>query len=202
MQQETPYYYHKLSELVNRDGYWPNLSDMQVEALKELDALLLSHPKIELNYPDLEHRKLRLLRFLRARDFNVKAACDMIKADTSWRNSPDMMSFSKLSPKQVLGLEDLSEFFVYFPTWIQGFDRQNRPVAYRKFGNFRISKVLELTKMENLIKFHGWESEQVIRYMNWRSKEYMCNIETFLTIVDAEGVYLFSSSLCYILMLT
>jgi CRAL/TRIO domain len=68
-----------------------------------------------------------------------------------------------------------------------GFDKQNRPISWRKFGQFEIWNILKLTSMQQLINFHAWESEQLLRLMHDKSKETGSNIETFTVVVDASG---------------
>lgn len=41
--------------------------------------------------------------------------------------------------------------------------------------------------MQQLINFHAWESEQLLRLMYQKSKETGVNIETFTVIIDASG---------------
>lgn len=41
--------------------------------------------------------------------------------------------------------------------------------------------------MQQLINFHAWESEQLLRLMYQRSKETGVNIETFVVVIDASG---------------
>lgn len=41
--------------------------------------------------------------------------------------------------------------------------------------------------MQQLINFHAWESEQLLRLMHDKSKETGSNIETFTVVVDASG---------------
>ena len=41
--------------------------------------------------------------------------------------------------------------------------------------------------MQQLINFHAWESEQLLRLMYEKSKETGKNIETFTVVVDASG---------------
>ena len=42
-----------------------------------------------------------------------------------------------------------------------------------------------MTTMENLIRFHAWESEIALRQM--RDPQRGVNIETFTVVIDAEG---------------
>lgn len=41
--------------------------------------------------------------------------------------------------------------------------------------------------MKQLINFHAWESEQLLRLMHEKSQETGYNIETFTVIIDAAG---------------
>lgn len=68
-----------------------------------------------------------------------------------------------------------------------GYDKQRRPISWRKFGQFEIWSILKLTSMKQLINFHAWESEQLLRLMKDKSEETGCNIETFTVVVDAQG---------------
>jgi hypothetical protein len=141
----------------------------------------------ELNFnTDNEIELLKVFRFLRARKFNVDQTMDMIRADVKWRSECNRLSLRQQTAFEVLEC-DLSLVYKYFPTWIQGYDKQHRPVSYRQFGKFEIWSILKLTTMQKLINFHAWESEQLLRLMHERSKETGLNIETFTVIVDASG---------------
>jgi CRAL/TRIO domain/CRAL/TRIO, N-terminal domain len=181
--EESPLY-HSKSELKEKAGYYPNINDKQLRAFKELGTRM-SDEHVELP-DDGESQTLRLLRFLRARNFNVSKAFDMIKADTIWRNSIDMNSLRLQTAEEVLGC-DTATFYTFFPTWIQGYDKQSRPIAWRQFGKFEIWSLLRITTMERLIRFHAWESEQALRLMKEKSKATGFNIETFVIVIDAAG---------------
>lgn len=77
--------------------------------------------------------------------------------------------------------------FTYLPTWVQGFDKQCRPIAWRQFGKLEIWNVLKLTTMETLLKFHAWEAEQALRLMNNQGNATGHHIETFVIVIDAAG---------------
>ncbi len=94
------------------------------------------------------------LRFLRARKFNVKKAFALICGDIEWRADPQRADLRSLRAAEVLGC-NTRDMYAFFPTWMQGTDKQGRPVSYRQFGKFEISKVLKLTSMERLVRFHG-----------------------------------------------
>lgn len=133
-----------------------------------------------------EHTFLKLLRFLRARKFNVDNAFSMIESDILWRSEGNRGNLRNMRAAEVLGC-DSREVCKYFPTWIQGYDKQSRPISWRQFGKFEIWSILNHTTMENLIKFHAWETEQSLRMMNQLSVQHQINIETFVLIIDAGG---------------
>ena len=176
--------YHPNSELLHRPGYYPNLSEQQLQALHEFSDLIF-HANIPFE-DGKENYWLKALRFLRARGFNVQKAFDMLKKDVEWRQDEGRFQLHTESAEDVLGCK-LEEIYKYFPSWIQGIDHQGRPVAWRQFGKFEIWNVLKLTTMERLMRFHAWEGEQALNLMRERSLAIGFNIETFVIIIDAAG---------------
>lgn len=177
--------YHPLSELRSRPGYYPNLTEQHLQAMREFNDLIAKEG-LDVQ-TDEEHIFLKKLRFLRARQFKVPAAFEMIKKDTEMRRAADRAGLRFENASDVLQC-DLRKVYEYFPSWVQGFDKQDRPIAWRNFGKkFEIWNILKLTSMERLIRFHAWEGEQAIRIMNERSAAVGCNIETFVIVIDADG---------------
>jgi len=177
--------YHENSELRSKTGYYPNLSKIQINAIKELEKSLIDYG-YSIDESDGEAVLLKLLRFLRARNFNVPKAYEMLKCDLEWRKKEEIKYLKYQQAEEVLKC-DLSLVYKYFPTWIQGYDLQNRPIAWRQFGKFEIWNLLKITTMDRLLNFHAWESEQAIRLMLEKSEELNCNIETFMIVIDAAG---------------
>jgi hypothetical protein len=176
--------YHPLSELKDREGYYPNISSEQLKATNEL-MRRIEEESLEFNH-DEEDEFLKMLRFLRARKFDVAQSFNMIKEDVKWRSQENRLKLRKETAQEVLQC-DLTQIYKYFPTWIQGFDKQLRPVSYRQFGIFEIWNVLKLTTMQQLIRFHAWETEQALYSMYKFSRLHGYNIETFVLVVDAAG---------------
>lgn len=176
--------YHPNSELGSRRGYYPNLDEIHLEALSSLRTLV-NETKLDIS-DGQEHDTLKLLRFLRARQFNVSKAFDMLRNDVEWRADESRQDMQTKKAEDILQ-NDLATIYKYFPTWMQGFDKQCRPISWRQFGKFEIWNLLKLTSMENLILFHGWEGEQALRLMHEQSVKTGYNIETFVVVVDAAG---------------
>ena len=176
--------YHPRSELSKLPGYYPNLSPVQLAAASQLSKLV-SEENLQFNI-DEEDEYLKLLRFLRARKYNVKNAFAMVKDDVRWRCENNRLQLRKESAVDVLAC-DIHKIYSYFPVWFQGHDKQLRPVSYRQFGKFEVWNVLKLTTMERLVRFHAWESEQALRSMHALSASSGYNIETFVLVIDAAG---------------
>jgi len=173
-----------LSELSKEPGFYPNINAQQLKCAFELKGII-EKETLDFN-TDEEDEFLKLLRFLRARKFNVKLALDMIREDVRWRADNNRSIIRKQTADEVLHC-DLTKFYTFFPVWIQGVDKQLRPVSYRQFGKLEIWNVLKLTSLDNLIRFHAWETEQALRLMYEARDQHEYNIETFLLVCDAEG---------------
>jgi len=183
---ESCRFYHPNSELKDRSGYYPNLNERHLQSVREFKAKLEA-AAIDLGEDDDgEQHLLKILRFLRARQYNVSKSFEMFQADIKWWKEEERIKLRNETAEEILGC-DLKSIYKYFPAWIQGTDRQCRPVAWRKFGKFEIWNVLKLTTMEKLLRFHAWEAEQALKLMNIKSVEVNYNIETFVIIIDALG---------------
>lgn len=176
--------YHPESELASQPGYYPNISPDQLKAASKL-RYMIRKDGLDFNC-DEEDEFLKLLRFLRARKFHAQHTFDFIKSDVKWRSEENRLNLRKELAEEVLNC-DVGAMYDYFPTWIQGTDKQLRPVSYRQFGKFEIWNVLKLTTMDRLLRFHAWETEVALRSMYALSKKSGYNIETFVLVIDAAG---------------
>lgn len=88
--------------------------------MNELKQLIVEE-NLNFDY-DEEDDFLKLLRFLRARKFNVKNAFKMIECDLKWREEENRMNLRSESVQDVLNCS-LAEFYRFFPAWMQGFDK-------------------------------------------------------------------------------
>ena len=132
--------YHPNATVYNRNGYYPNLNTSQEEALLQLkDKIEQTNDKQILPYIEAttEDYDLLLLRFLRARKFNVINSYDLLINDIKWRideeynrqHIPYETSYEILSPEW-----SPTDLHQYFPTSLFGEDKEGRPVAYKHFG--------------------------------------------------------------------
>jgi hypothetical protein len=187
-----PLPYHPSSELNNRAGYYPHLSDTQLSAAHDVLAMVAADTALAAPFTSddaPEHPFLKALRFLRARKWDVHAAVAMIRDDVAWRAEPLHAKLRRQTADEVLQCP-FRDVFQFFPTWVQGFDTQGRPISWRQFGKFEIWNVLKETSMERLVAFHAWESEQMLRLMANKSAQTGHTIENFTIVVDAADWHL------------
>lgn len=121
-QDGTIFYFCLLSKLTKRTiihhvGYYPNISPKQLSAAAELICMIEQHG-LNIN-TDGEEEFLKVLRFLRARKFNVAQAFEMLRSDIEWREQDNRLNLRRETAKEILQC-DPSEVYKYFPTWIQG----------------------------------------------------------------------------------
>lgn len=127
-----------------------------------------------------------LLRFLRARKFNVKKSLSMLQKDLEWRDEKKVLSLRDAKEEQVLGCS-LSIFSPLLPIWHQGHDRVGRPVIYKKFGSFEIWKITQHTSLENLVMHHVWSMERYMALCRANTKRLGYMVETVTLVIDAAG---------------
>lgn len=173
--------YHPLNVLGQREGYYPNLSQQQVLAVSLLKKMLIENETDF--YDDGEYEYFKLLRFLRARKFDVNEAYTLLINDIEWRTYTVGLDLKYECAENILNC-DIAKVIKQYPAFIQGVDKQMRPVCYRP-GSFKMNKLLELTTFDDLIRFHAWESEQALKIMSKQTQLTGYNIETFVVIVDA-----------------
>lgn len=85
---------------------------------------------------------------------------------------------------EVLGVDPLL-LYPYYPTYVQGHDKEGRPVSYRHFGYFETWNITKVVSMKTMVAFHTWEAERLLSLTRENSKKFDCHIETFTLIVDA-----------------
>jgi hypothetical protein len=165
-------------------GWYPNLDLSQKAAAAKIKKMI-DDEGLSFNY-DRENEYLKILRFLRARKYDVNLTMDLIRNDVKWRVENRVCDLKDYQVEDIIELSP-TQMFEHFPAWVQGFDKEGRPVSYRKFGQLDCKKVLTLTTMENLVRFHVWETEQALRLLYEQSEKMDANIETFTVVVDADG---------------
>ena len=127
MGDEAGYPYHaNNAESQGSFGYLGKLDALQEAALAELRARLADSGTsvAPLLCPPAETEAHFLLRFLRARKFNVDAALSMLQDDLAWREQEKIAELNLMSPAEVLGCDPADVVGKYFPYWLHGYDRE------------------------------------------------------------------------------
>lgn len=127
-----------------------------------------------------------LLRFLRARKYDVDKAWAMLSATMEWRQKVNPMVLVDMPPEQVAGLprEMIQQ---HFPMWHQGYCKKGRPVMFKNFGHTRIAAMCEHTTMDHLVNFHISVNEKASRLCAEQSKKLNKEIETTVYVLDVNG---------------
>lgn len=131
--EELIFPYHEGNTMARESGYVGTLTPPQAAALSALRQRVLA-AKLNID----PHRCLPaesqnhfLLRFLRARQFSVDKAWDMLSADIAWREEYGVLALRDRSMAAVVQCDE-NLVHHHLPIWHAGFDLQGRPVIYKR----------------------------------------------------------------------
>ncbi|OQE16881.1 hypothetical protein PENFLA_c026G00446 [Penicillium flavigenum] len=136
---------------------------------------------------------LTLLRFLRARKFDVEAAKTMFMNSETWRKefgTDDLARTFKYPEKE--------KVFEYYPQYYHKTDMDGRPVYIEKMGKIDLNKMNQITTSERMLKNLVTEFEKLSdpRLLACSRKAGKL-LETCCTIIDLKGVGITSVSSVY-----
>ena len=105
----------------------------------------------------LEDEK-KLLRFLRARNFDLPRAMDMYLKHLKWREDWDVDSilFKNFPERQKL--------LDYYPQGYHMCDKQGRPIYIQYLGGINVHKILGFTNQETILKIFIQEYEKFLHF--------------------------------------
>ena len=103
-----------------------------------------------------------VLRYLRANDFAVPAALEQWQAQLSWRaaQSVDELTRTHQAPEVCASQIQLQSLY---PHLMAGYDRGGRPVRIECMGRIRATELYKHTTEEKIMRYHAWQSEEVLR---------------------------------------
>lgn len=130
-----------------------------------------------------------LLRFLRARKFDVALAKEMYVACEKWRKE-----FGTDTILEDFHYEEKPLVAKYYPQYYHKTDKEGRPVYFEELGAVNLTEMYKITTQERMMKNFVWEYESFVRFRLpacSRCSGYL--VETSCTIMDLKGISLSSA---------
>lgn len=132
------------------DAYWySNLTPAQQEAYEQFQSNLTRQGAL---HNGLDSR-LDLLRFLKARQFNVEKAEHMYVEMSKWRVEQGVDELWE-QREHVANEADRQVMRQHYPTFYHKTDRLGRPVYYELCGRSKPHKLVKAFSKETILKYH------------------------------------------------
>ena len=165
----------------NASGFYNQINQSQFNALQTWKQQLTSQnvlPNLD-NYDDLF-----LLRFLRARKFDLEKTMEMFKKYLKWRI--DMKVDELLGSYE---LENLIQIKRLYPHGYHRTDKEGRPIYIELYDKTDVKALFQITTEEKMVKYYIKQYERQIKYIFPACSAVVKRpVEQSCTVLDANGI--------------
>jgi hypothetical protein len=139
---------------------WGTIGHLTEDQLKCLEAFLIEAPENQIAKAkySVESKEQCSLRFLRARQFDVKKALKLL-AECDHRMAEEAALYWASLPPEECTRCDVEALKVWYPHGTGGFDKFNRPILFEHSGGINIAATLHMTTKKHLANYHWWTME-------------------------------------------
>ena len=166
-------------------GFYDQLNQTQFDALEKWKGQLKSESIID-NFEIYDD--LFLLRFLRARKFDLEKTMEMFKKFLQWRID---MHVDEI--RETYELDNLIEVKRLYPHGYHRTDKLGRPVYIELYDKTDVNELFKITTEDKMVKYYIKQYERQMKYIFPACSAVVQKpVEQSCTILDANGIGIFS----------
>lgn len=149
-------------------------------AVEELRKELIARNLLPLQHDDYHV----LLRFLKARKYDIKRTIEMWRNMLAWRKE-----FGTDTIQEDFTFTEVDKIRNYYPQGHHGVDKDGRPVYIERIGRIHAQSLMEVTTLDRYLKYHVQEFEKLLK-LKFPACSVAANrhIGDTTTILDVAGV--------------